>query len=157
MQMNLTAAQRSSTEQGELFEQLCLSVVKSAGFVVIRRHKRCKLCGCETDILAENQHGITFSVDCKGSWNGDRPGGWRSDTVMKAGFVLICLHACGAHGRLLSMMSHEPERGSSVLKHAMTHRLSRFEDINPGKPEHVKRLRWLARATEDELDEQFAK
>lgn len=76
--------QRAAVEQGEHFAQTCLMALRYAGFEVATTKERTADMRIELDAIANNRHGIAFPFEFKGSYQGNRPGMMRSDTVKKA-------------------------------------------------------------------------
>jgi hypothetical protein len=87
--------QSSSRQQGEWFEATCRQVLEAAGFTVDAVHQAIDDAGVEVDIIATNQHAISFFITCKGSYRGRRPGVRRTDTLLapSARHRPACSHA----------------------------------------------------------------
>jgi hypothetical protein len=106
--------QGSAQEQGEEFERECLRALLYAGFQVSDLKLNIDT-GAEIDMVANNNQGIAFAIECKGSLQGRRPGLKRTDTVRKAicnAYLLsVSPEFTPRFPPLLVMRSHEPDSG----------------------------------------------
>lgn len=109
--------QALSSAQGHHFEEHCRFVLGTLGYK-IEGPIRLPEVGVEVDINLTGPNG-QFFVECKGSWQGNRPGLLRSDTVKKA----IANAALISASRLLQgrtyppfviLTSHLPTNGASA-------------------------------------------
>lgn len=75
--------QRSSTEQGQAFEQAAIFLLKSDKWNIVGTHMHPAPTYPEIDIVAEDPFEVLWWIESKGSYK-DRPGLQRDDTVKKA-------------------------------------------------------------------------
>ena len=139
--------QAEASRQGRIGEDLAEIRLIDTGFTIVG--KRVSMPGVEVDIIAENKLGIAFYFSVKASWRGDRQGCKRTDTLKKA--ICDCLMIqlnTGNPGIIIT--SHKPTNGRGLEMIKMIPRniiLDIIELNNDGK-----HLKWLANATEEELD-----
>lgn len=143
--------QGSSSEQGEDFRQQCVAALRHNGFSDIHTEVRFADVGIQIDIVATNKQGISLAIECKGSYQGDRPGSMRTDSVLKAiGEALLFSQSEGRDlfPPLILMTSHIADEKSARLQlgGAPT---SIIADVFG--PFHHKRLAWWAKATEEDI------
>lgn len=140
--------QATGKVQGDWFEQTSQQILSDVGFTIDAIRERIEDAGVEVDIIATNQHAISFYITCKGSWRGDRPGARRTDTFKKAYSEAAMLHAQG-WGPVLLLTSHKPDTKSGLAMLGNVDPEIMFDVIDPVKD--AKRLQWLANASEAEL------
>lgn len=145
--------------QGDHFEAESIFILRQAGFEI---HEPDDLrvvlpdAGVEVDIIALNLvAAISFFITCKGSYQGDRPGCERTDTLKKAMAEALALHVNG-WGPVLLLTSHLPstKTGIALLRSIAPDIL--FDAIEPASKLGIKRLSWLAKATESQLRRDLA-
>lgn len=109
--------QALAVAQGSHFEEHCRFILETMGYTCSPKLRLPEI-GVEVDIPLIGPHG-EFLVECKGSWQGTRPGLLRSDTVKKA----IANGALIQASRLLRgqtyppyvvLTSHLPETGAAA-------------------------------------------
>jgi hypothetical protein len=140
--------QSSSRQQGDWFEATCRQILEAAGFTVDAVHEVIDDAGVEVDIIATDQHTISFFITCKGSYRGRRPGTRRTDTLKKAIAEAYALHQRG-WGPVLLLTSHLPDTptGRALLETVDPDVLYDAISVLEGE----RRLRWLAEADERQL------
>lgn len=92
--------QSNATKDGEHYRAECCSALERYGFEIIhRKGLRVDDCGVDVDIVARNQNGLRFMIECKGGYErGMKPGGFRSsDNVRKAIASAYCLSRSETH------------------------------------------------------------
>lgn len=104
--------------QGQSVEQAAETVLRIDGWHIISTHSL--IAGQEIDIIAADQDGVVWWVECKGSWRGKRPGLIRTDTLKKAVAVAWYLSTLPERAPYLLFASHLPIPGSSgeLMLHA---------------------------------------
>lgn len=145
------AHQRLAKAQGDWYHRECVRSLEIAGFEIAAQHFVIKDVGIELDAITNNSHGIAMPWEFKGSWNGERPGLIRTDTLKKAiasGYLLSRWSERKMMTPLLVMSTHMPEAGSGA---AMMASVGRDVVLSFVDNRNTKFLMWLYRATEDEL------
>jgi Holliday junction resolvase-like predicted endonuclease len=91
--------QGDASRDGADFHKVCVAALERYGFRVTHNKFRVADCGVEVDIVAENENGIRFMIECKGGYNrGVKPGGLKSsDNVRKAIASAYCLSRSLTH------------------------------------------------------------
>jgi hypothetical protein len=92
--------QSYASKDGEHYRGVCCEALTRYGFEVIQsKGFRVSDCGVDVDIVACNQHGLKFMIECKGGYQrGIKPGGFRSsDNVRKAIASAYCLSRSETH------------------------------------------------------------
>jgi hypothetical protein len=139
--------QAEASRQGKIGEDLAEIRLIDAGFTIIEL--KAKLPGVEVDIIAENQNGIAFFFSVKASWRGDRQGLKRTDTLRKAiGEALLIKLNTGNPAIIIT--SHKPTKGTGKEALDLIPKDILFDVIELHNDS--KRLKWLAKATERDLD-----
>ncbi len=146
--MDNSSFQATGRQQGDWFEETSRRLLIDAGFRIDACHDRIADAGVEVDIIATNQHKISFYITCKGSYRGDRPGAKRTDTFKKAMAEALMLHHQG-WGPVLLLTSHKPSTPSGKAMMDNVDPEIMFDIIDPIKD--FKRLTWLAAADESAL------
>lgn len=139
--------QASAVRQGKIGEDIAAIRIQDAGFTILET--RASLPGVEVDIIAENIHGIAFYFSIKASWRGERQGLKRTDTLKKA-IAEAFLISLNGLSPFVIITSHKPSRGRGMEMLKMVPRTYIYDVIelhNDGR-----RLNWLARATESDLE-----
>lgn len=140
--------QAAAGAQGRLFEATCQMVLQQAGFVLAETHLFIAEAGVNVDFIAHNADEVAFYITCKGSYQGERPGAKRTDTLKKAIAESYALHAQG-FGPILLLTSHLPDTPSGLALLASVDPDVLFDAIDA--THGLKRLQWLARASETQL------
>lgn len=119
-----TNFQASASIQGRRYEEIVANVLIASGWTITAKHD--KVNGVEIDITATDPTGVEWWVECKGSWNGARPGSKRSDTVKKAIGNAWLLSISDTSKPYMLITSHLPDAGSAThdaLQRALYHGL----------------------------------
>lgn len=135
-------------EQGRWWEDTCRRALTAAGFLITHTHQEIADAGVEVDLIAHNTDEIAFYVTCKGSFQSDRNGCERTDTLRKAVAEAYALTQCG-FGPVVLLTSHLPLTRRARAFLAIIDPAVLFEALDPLRS--AKRLRWLAQATEAQL------
>jgi hypothetical protein len=151
MLANRAAFQRTSKEQGDLFEETAEMALKLVGFSIVGRHVFFPNAGVNIDFIADNKNGISFYVTCKGSIQGDRPGCERTDTLKKA-IAEAYLLSRYEWWPILLLTSHLPTGRSGLAMLKTVERSVLFDAIVPTSKEGQRRLRQLVEMTGEELE-----
>lgn len=109
--------QSDAHKQGVLFAQNCLMALRQAGFEVAEIAFKIKEIGVELDAIANNKRGIAIAFEFKGSWNLERPGSQRTDTVKKAianGALFKVSEYAEVFPPILLLTSHLPDDGAAL-------------------------------------------
>lgn len=106
----MTGFQANASVQGRRYEDIVEAILTASGWTIDARHD--KVAGVEIDITATDQLGVQWWIECKGSWNGNRPGSRRSDTVKKAVADAWLLSQTESPKPYLLITSHLPEPGT---------------------------------------------
>jgi predicted RecB family endonuclease len=104
--------QASASIQGRRYEDIVEAILVASGWTIDARHE--KVDGVEIDITATDQLGTQWWIECKGSWNGNRPGSRRSDTVKKAVCDAWLLSLVDGNRPYMLVTSHLPDESSHV-------------------------------------------
>lgn len=118
--------QASSSSQGNAFEQAVATLLKINGWQV--EPKRLKIHDSEVDIVATDLLGVTWWIECKGSWQSKsgQNGAKRNDTVKKAIGVAWHLSLFEDRPPYMLITSHLPPANTStgrMLAAALDHGL----------------------------------
>lgn len=116
--------QAAATAQGKAMEAATETLLRMHGWDITGRHQR--IDGQEIDITATDPHGNEWWIECKGSWEGNRQGGKRTDTLKKAVAVGWFLSTIPNRRPYLLVLSHRPNPGSTgdvMLQRAIDHGL----------------------------------
>lgn len=145
------AHQRLSGIQGRRFHDECVDALRMAGFEIADQCLNVATVGIELDCITNNRQGIAMPWEFKGSWQGDRPGLRRTDTLKKAianGYLFAQSELYQLMTPLLVMTTHFPLDGSglSMLRTVKREIVLAFVDSRDSK-----RLRWLVNADEQAL------
>jgi Holliday junction resolvase-like predicted endonuclease len=95
---------------GAAFEDSVAQVFSICGYTVVGRRVWIGDAG-EVDLWLRSPTGLEFFVECKGSYQGPRPGLMRTDTVDKAIARCLRLASLADQGPLLLVTSHLPQGG----------------------------------------------
>lgn len=121
-----TDFQAASSLQGRKFEEAVATLLKIHGWTV--QPKRLKIHDSEVDIVAVDPQGVTWWIECKGSWQSQagQNGAKRSDTVKKAIGVAWHLSLFADRPPYMLITSHLPAANTStgrMLAAALDHGL----------------------------------
>jgi hypothetical protein len=105
--------QRRAVRHGAAFENSVARVASVIGYMIIDRRVRLDVIG-EVDLWLRSPTGLDFFVECKGSYEGPRPGLMRTDTVKKAFADCVRLASLADRGLLLLVTSHLPQSGEAA-------------------------------------------
>jgi hypothetical protein len=105
--------QRRAVRHGAAFEDSVARVASAIGYMVAGRRVRFGVIG-EVDLWLRSPAGLEFFVECKGSYEGPRPGLMRTDTVKKAFADCDRLAVLADRGLLLLVTSHLPQGGEAA-------------------------------------------
>lgn len=111
--IDLSARQAAATRQGEAFEETAVLLLLAAGWQIIDRKWRHPTQNVEIDIVAQAPDGRRWWIECKGSWEGNRPGMARTDTAMKGIFSGWALSRAVDACPYMLITSHPPKQGSA--------------------------------------------
>lgn len=111
---DLSARQAAGVRQGAAFEQMVETLLRVKGWTILRTRWRHPDCDVEVDIVAtEPTTGQEWWIECKGSWEGDRQGLRRTDTLKKALFNGAMLNLVDDRKPYMIVASHPPHDGSA--------------------------------------------
>lgn len=94
LQIDVVEFQSNASKEGEIYRAECREALERYGFEIVHgKGLRVAYCGVDVDIVARNQNGLQFMIECKGGYErGDKPGGMKSsDNVRKAIASAYCL------------------------------------------------------------------
>jgi len=137
--------------QGDKFHKEAIDALTMAGFEIADQHYTVPDVGVELDCITNNRHGLAMPWEFKGSWQGDRPGLRRTDTLKKAvGGAYMFAQSEMALGMtpLLVMTTHFPQTGMGVLMLRCVKRNVVFAFVDS---RDSKTLKWLYNADEAKL------
>lgn len=92
--------QSYATKDGEHYRETCCDSLRRFKFEILHPKGFCVPdCGVDIDIVARNEYGLEFMIECKGGYGrGKKPGGFRSsDNVRKAIASAYCLSRSETH------------------------------------------------------------
>jgi hypothetical protein len=98
--------QARASEQGKVFEETVATLLRISGWSIVARNQMVH--GVEVDIIATDTKGVTWWIECKGSWHGRTPGSKRGDTVKKAIAVAWYLSLQSPRCPYMLITSHLP-------------------------------------------------
>lgn len=110
---DLSARQSASSRQGAAFETTVETLLQIEGWTITDRKWRHPEFDVEVDICATDPDGREWWIECKGSWEGNRPGLKRTDTVKKALFNGAMLVLAEDRKPYMIVASHPPVDGSA--------------------------------------------
>lgn len=143
--------QRMANAQGAWFHQECIRSLAIAGFEIAEQEFVINQVGIRLDAITNNSHGIAMPWEFKGSWNGERPGLRRTDTLKKAianGYLLSRWQDKNMMTPLLVMTTHFPVDGSGI---AMLNAVNRNTIMAFVDSRDTRFLGWLYRAAEEDI------
>lgn len=144
--------QKLAKLQGDRFHAECVDALVMAGFEIADEHFMIRDVGIELDCITNNRHDIAMPWEFKGSWQGDRPGLRRTDTLKKAianGYLFTQSDMYKMMPPLLVMTSHLPEKGDGL---AMMQTVKRDTIMAFIDSRDSKTLKWLYNAIEETLE-----
>ena len=131
--------QRRSSMIGHAFGKMCDITLEGQGWE-LRGREHIAIAGIEVDQVADNQHGISFFFEYKGSTEGSRPGLRRTDSTKKALCNAFLLQGLGI-GPYVIITSHMPLPGSDSAVMLEQAGKAVFDVICLSNPKDVARLR----------------
>lgn len=146
-----TNTQALANFQGDKFHREAIDALQMAGFEIVDQHYVIAEVGIEVDCIANNYHGLAMPWEFKGSWQGDRPGLRRTDTLKKAissGYLFTQSQEYQIMTPLLVMTTHFPLVGAGV---AMLNAVRRTVILAFVDSRDSKLLRWLCSADEKKI------
>ena len=143
--------QKIAKMQGDLFHRECVNALTMAGFEIADQHFVVKDIGVELDCITNNRAGLAMPWEFKGSWQGERPGLKRTDTLKKAignGYLFTQSELYQMMTPLFVMTSHFPEDGNGLkmLRAVGRNVIVAFVDSRDSKT-----LNWLYSANERDI------
>jgi Holliday junction resolvase-like predicted endonuclease len=102
--------QARSTRDGREFEQIVARCLQAEGWFI--KDRRVKVGALEVDLIGVDPEGQEWWIECKGSWEGSRPGLRREDTTKKAIANAWFLAREVDALPFMLVSSHEPAEGS---------------------------------------------
>lgn len=106
----MTDFQSAATIQGARYEEIVGRALVAMGWEITAVHEHVD--GVEIDISAIDPLGVEWWIECKGSWQGKRPGSRRTDTVKKAIADAWLLSIAEVSRPYMLITSHLPKVGS---------------------------------------------
>lgn len=111
---DLADRQAAASIQGADFESAVETILKIEGWEILDRKFRHPEVDIEIDLVArEPLTGETWWIECKGSWEGVRPGLRRTDTTKKALFNGAMLALVADRCPYMIVASHGPSPNSA--------------------------------------------
>jgi Holliday junction resolvase-like predicted endonuclease len=117
MSGDLSDRQAAAGRQGAAFETTVETLLQIEGWRIIDRKWRHPEFDVEVDIVAAHPTtGAEWWIECKGSWEGSRPGLKRTDTLKKALFNGAMLALADDRKPYMIVASHPPADGTAGTK-----------------------------------------
>jgi len=136
----MTDFQSAAGWQGRQFAQQCDFLLSSARYELRGRSVIAEI-GVEIDQVAISPRGVEVWFEFKGSFQGDRPGLVRTDTMKKAIANGALLQGIEGHPPYVVLTSHLPLSGAGAAMLAAALRLGYFHDVVcVNDPDQVRRL-----------------
>ena len=110
---DLSDRQAASSRQGVGFEQAVETLLKIDGWTIDAHRWRHPEVDVEIDFVATDPFGEQWWIECKGSWESDRNGLERTDTLKKAIGSAAILRLLHDRKPYMVITSHMPRLGSS--------------------------------------------
>lgn len=107
--------QGAATRQGRAFEDTVVVLLQCQGWTIIERNWREPEVDIEVDIVADSPTGDRWWIECKGSWESNRNGLARTDTLKKAIANGALLRLLDGHHPYMVIASHLPESGAGKV------------------------------------------
>lgn len=106
--------QALATHQGAAFETTVETLLRVKGWEIIETKRRHPEVDVEIDIIAKHpETEKIWWIETKGSWEGERPGLKRTDTLKKALFNGAMLALTTDRKPYMIVSSHDPTQGSA--------------------------------------------
>jgi hypothetical protein len=110
--------QSEANKQGERWHKECMEALRRNGFEIREEKMDLLDVGIELDAITNNEYGLAMAWEFKGSWEGERQGLKRTDTMKKA-IANAWLLSQSEDFRwrfppLFVMTTHEPQDGFSL-------------------------------------------
>jgi hypothetical protein len=150
---SINGHQKLAKLQGDRFHAECIDALTMAGFEIAEQHFVVKDVGIELDCITNNRHGLAMAWEFKGSWQGERPGLRRTDTLKKAisnGYLFTQSDMYQMMPPLIVMTSHLPEKGDGL---AMLHAVKRDVIMAFLDSRDSKALKWFYNAIEETIED----
>lgn len=112
---DLSNRQAAAGRQGAQFEAAVKVTLQIEGWTVTAERWRHPDLDVEVDFVATDPLGQEWWIECKGSWEGNRPGLARTDTVKKAVSNAALLFLDPDHRPFLLVASHPPKGGAGAV------------------------------------------
>lgn len=125
--MSAADFQARASRDGRDFEHIAERLLQAEGWTINERNVL--IAGIRIDLVATDPLGERWTVECKGSWEGSRPGSKRTDTVKKAIGDAWYLSRQPVPLPHLLLTSHLPERGVAHLLLSEARRAGLFREI----------------------------
>lgn len=110
----LADRQAASGRQGAAFETTVATLLQIEGWEIVATKWRHPEFDVEVDIVARSPGAATeWWIECKGSWEGTRPGLKRTDTLKKALFNGAMLRLAEDRRPYMIIASHKPNTGTA--------------------------------------------
>lgn len=111
---DLSGRQAAASQQGAAFETTVETLLKIHNWTIVATKWRHPEVDVEVDIVAVHPAtGQEWWIECKGSWEGYRPGLRRTDTVKKALFNGAMLAVTSDRKPYMIICSHMPAEGTA--------------------------------------------
>jgi len=111
---DLSDRQAAAGRQGAAFEITVATLLQIEGWTITDTKWRHPEFDVEVDIVAVHPDtGVTWWIECKGSWEGTRPGLRRTDTLKKALFNGAMLALAEDRKPYMIVASHNPNEGTA--------------------------------------------
>ncbi|HLU52639.1 MAG TPA: hypothetical protein VK011_03495 [Acidimicrobiia bacterium] len=115
--VDLSARQAAAGRQGAAFETTVATLLQIEGWTITATKWRHPEVDIEIDIVATHpQTGEEWWIECKGSWEGNRQGLKRTDTLKKALFNGAMLALVDDRRPYMIIASHPPSDGTAGRK-----------------------------------------
>ncbi len=112
--MTLADRQSASSRQGREFEEAVVTLLKIAGWAVVDRKWRQPDIDVEIDIVAVDPDGVTWWIECKGSYDDPKRAGIkRTDSMLKAIGAGALIRLLPDRERYMVVTSHLPVSGAA--------------------------------------------
>lgn len=110
---DLSDRQAAGVRQGAAFETTAATLLRIEGWTITATKWRHPEFDVEVDICATDPAGVEWWIECKGSWEGNRQGLKRTDTLKKALFNGAMLRLDEARRPYMIICSHVPNVGTA--------------------------------------------
>lgn len=114
MTVDLSNRQAAAGRQGAAFEATVELLLQIEGWTIDARRWRQPDVDVEIDLVATDPDGVQWWIECKGSWESDRNGLARTDTLKKAIGSAYSLSRLPKRRPYMVVASHLPKTGAGV-------------------------------------------